>query len=132
MHDAARPFATLELYRRVIAAVAPAPTPPSPAIEVTDTIKVVDAPPMAASRVRRSSRRLTARAWSPCRPRRPSGRRLLRAAHGQAGSATDDAALVEAFGGRVVVVTGEPSNRKITEPDDLEWARRLAADRALA
>jgi 2-C-methyl-D-erythritol 4-phosphate cytidylyltransferase len=48
----------------------------------------------------------------------------LRAAHDQAGSATDDAALVEAFGGRVVVVAGERRNRKITEPDDLDWARR--------
>ena len=38
--------------------------------------------------------------------------------------ATDDAALVEAAGGTVVVVRGDTLNRKITEPDDLEWARR--------
>ena len=35
---------------------------------------------------------------------------------------TDDAALVEALGGRVVVVDGEADNRKITHPDDLDWA----------
>mgnify|MGYP003456593138 CR=1 FL=1 len=36
---------------------------------------------------------------------------------------------VERIGGRVVVVAGEPRNRKITHPDDLEWARRqLVAD----
>ena len=49
---------------------------------------------------------------------------ILRAAHDGHGAATDDAALVEALGGRVVVVAGEPTNRKITELDDLEWARR--------
>ena len=49
----------------------------------------------------------------------------LRAAHLAGGEATDDAALVEAAGGVVVVVAGEPTNRKITDPDDLEWARRV-------
>jgi 2-C-methyl-D-erythritol 4-phosphate cytidylyltransferase len=34
---------------------------------------------------------------------------------------------VEAAGGRVVVVPGEPGNRKLTVPADLEWARRQAA-----
>ena len=32
-------------------------------------------------------------------------------------------ALVEAIGGRIVVVEGEVDNRKITHPDDLVWAR---------
>jgi 2-C-methyl-D-erythritol 2,4-cyclodiphosphate synthase len=31
---------------------------------------------------------------------------------------------VEAAGGRVVVVAGDVNNRKITDPDDLAWARR--------
>ena len=51
----------------------------------------------------------------------------LRAAHDSGAHATDDAALVEAVGGVVVVVPGDPVNRKITEPDDLEWARRHVA-----
>ena len=38
-----------------------------------------------------------------------------------------DAALVEGAGGRVVTVPGEPWNRKITGPDDLDWARRWLA-----
>ena len=50
---------------------------------------------------------------------------VLRAAHAGGADGTDDAALVEAAGGRVVVVAGEPDNRKITHPDDLQWARAL-------
>ena len=54
----------------------------------------------------------------------------LRAAHADEPDATDDAALVEATGGRVVVVPGEPSNLKLTHPDDLLVARALLEGRA--
>jgi 2-C-methyl-D-erythritol 4-phosphate cytidylyltransferase len=50
--------------------------------------------------------------------------RALRTAHMQGGEGTDDAALVEAIGGRVVTVAGDPANRKLTVPDDLAWARQ--------
>ncbi|MDA8291197.1 MAG: 2-C-methyl-D-erythritol 4-phosphate cytidylyltransferase, partial [Actinomycetota bacterium] len=40
-----------------------------------------------------------------------------------ASDATDDAGLVEAAGGRVVVVSGDPGNVKITAPADLERLR---------
>ena len=53
---------------------------------------------------------------------------MLRRAHVEGGVGTDDAALVERLGGRVVVVPGEAWNRKITEPDDLVWARRWLAE----
>ena len=43
--------------------------------------------------------------------------------------ATDDAMLVEALGGTVLVVPGEPGNLKITAPDDLHAAERLIAAR---
>jgi 2-C-methyl-D-erythritol 4-phosphate cytidylyltransferase len=49
---------------------------------------------------------------------------VLRAAHTGAAEGTDDAALVERAGGRVVVVPGEADNRKLTVADDLSWARR--------
>ena len=52
---------------------------------------------------------------------------VLRAAHAGGAQGTDDAALVEAMGGRVVVVDGSEDNRKITYPADLEWARAKAA-----
>ena len=50
---------------------------------------------------------------------------VLCAAHAGGDDATDDAALVEAVGGRVVVVPGEPRNLKITTPDDLLVAAAL-------
>ena len=70
-------------------------------------------------------------AWSPCRPRRPSGPRVLRRAQPRTRrrGATDDAMLVEALGGTVRVVPGEPGNLKITDPDDLAAAERLLAAR---
>jgi 2-C-methyl-D-erythritol 4-phosphate cytidylyltransferase len=55
---------------------------------------------------------------------------VLRRAHAAGGDATDDAALVERLGGRVVVVAGEAENRKITRSEDLAWARaEVARDR---
>ena len=53
----------------------------------------------------------------------------MRAAHAGGGDATDDAALIEQAGGTVVVVEGDHLNRKITLPDDLEWARRKMGER---
>ena len=47
---------------------------------------------------------------------------VLRKAHASGSDGTDDAALVEAIGCRVVTVAGEPTNRKITDRADLEWA----------
>ena len=51
----------------------------------------------------------------------------LRAAHAYGGEATDDAALVEARGGKVVVVPGDPRNLKLTVPRDFVVAEALLA-----
>jgi 2-C-methyl-D-erythritol 4-phosphate cytidylyltransferase len=127
VHDAARPLATLALFERVIAAVRDGADAAIPAIEVADTIKIVeraaDGSIDGGSVVSTPDRSTLVAVQTPQAFRASA----LRAAHRQAGSATDDAALVEAFGGRVVVVAGEPRNRKITEPDDLDWARRVVA-----
>lgn len=118
VHDAARPFASVELYERVIAAVAGGADAAVPAIAVADTIKVVDESGMVVATPDRST--LVA-VQTPQAFRRAA----LVGAHVGAGDATDDAALVEAAGGRVVVVEGDVDNRKITVPADLEWARRV-------
>ena len=122
VHDAARPLASVELYRRAIAAVVGGADAAVPAVAVTDTIKVV-ADGIVVSTPERTS--LVA-------VQTPQVFRagVLRDAHRRGGDATDDAALVEDLGGVVVVVEGEPTNRKITLPDDLDWARRLVADEA--
>ena len=116
VHDAARPFASTGLYQRVIAAVVDGADGAVPGIAVADTIKMVD----PNGRVVATPDRSTLVAVQT-----PQGfrRAALAAAHFAGGEATDDAALVEAHGGRVVVVEGEPDNRKITVPADLEWAR---------
>jgi 2-C-methyl-D-erythritol 4-phosphate cytidylyltransferase len=119
VHDAARPFATVELYERVIAAVAGGADAAVPAVAVADTIKIVDA---AGHVVATPDRSTLVAVQTPQAFRRAA----LADAHAAAGDATDDAALVEAAGGRVVVVQGDADNRKITLPADLEWARRVA------
>ena len=121
VHDGARPFASAELYQRVVAAVADGADGAIPGLAVTDTVKQV----AADGRVVATPERAGLRAVQTPQAFRAS---VLRAAHAAAGAAgaaaTDDAALVEAAGGTVVVVAGEAENRKITDPADLEWARR--------
>ncbi len=116
VHDAARPLASSELYRRAITAVIDGADAAIPGVAVADTIKVV-ADGVVVSTPDRAS--LVA-VQTPQAFRAAA----LRAAHERGGDATDDAGLVEADGGLVVVVDGEVANRKITVPDDLDWARR--------
>jgi 2-C-methyl-D-erythritol 4-phosphate cytidylyltransferase len=115
VHDAARPLATSDLYRRVIDAVRAGADGAVPAVPVTDTIKVVDADGAVVA----TPDRATLVAVQTPQAFRAG---MLRAAHAHGGEGTDDAALVEAIGGRVVTVAGEPGNRKITDRDDLAWA----------
>ncbi len=116
VHDAARPLASADLYGRAIDAVRQGADAAIPGIAVADTIKVV-ADGVVVSTPDRSS--LVA-VQTPQAFRATT----LRAAHALGVDATDDAALVEAIGGLVIVVDGEAANRKITVPDDLDWARR--------
>jgi 2-C-methyl-D-erythritol 4-phosphate cytidylyltransferase len=123
VHDAARPFADLTLFDAVIAAVVDGAACAVPGITVTDTIKLVDpdgtvvaTPERAALRAVQTPQAFRANA--------------LRAAHDTGAEGTDDAALVEAMGGRVVVVAGCDDHRKITVPTDLDWARNRAREAA--
>jgi 2-C-methyl-D-erythritol 4-phosphate cytidylyltransferase len=111
VHDGARPLASPDLFARVVAAVRAGADGVVPAVPVTDTIKRV-----ADHVVVETPGRDTLVAVQT-----PQGFRAaaLRAAHAAGGDATDDAALVEAIGGRVVVVPGEATNRKVTTPHDL-------------
>ncbi len=119
VHDAARPFATGDLYRQVIDAVRAGADGAVPGLAVTDTIKVVADGAVVATPDRATLVAVqTPQAFVAA---------TLRDAHAASSEATDDAALVEGRGGRVVVVAGEELNRKITRPDDLDWARRVAS-----
>ena len=120
VHDAARPFASSTVFQRVIGAVVDGADAAVPGIAVTDTIKQVNESDVVTS----TPRRETLRAVQTPQAFRASS---LRKAHAAGGEGTDDASLVEHAGGEVRVVEGEHVNRKITEIDDLEWARAHAA-----
>lgn len=122
VHDAARPLASVALFRAVVRAVQAGADAVVPALAVADTLKRVRDGVVVAT-VDRSD--LVA-VQTPQGFRAP----VLRSAHAGAPDATDDAGLVEAAGGRVVVVPGEAANTKITEPADLERAVALLSARA--
>ena len=124
VHDAARPFATADLFERVVGAVADGADAAIPGIEVIDTIKVVAPDGVGVTSVIDTPDRATLVAVQTPQAFRAAA---LRAAHAAGGEATDDAAMIERTGGRVVVVDGDLMNRKITVPEDLDWARRYAA-----
>ena len=118
VHDAARPFASIQLYESVIAAICDGADGAIPGIGVSDTIKVVAEGGAVIATPERSSLRAvqTPQAFRAA---------ILRSAHASGGEGTDDAALVESLGGSVIVVAGEVDNRKITHPEDLDWARAM-------
>lgn len=123
VHDAARPFAGIDIYERVVDAVTDGADAAIPGVAVPDTIKMVNDVDGVRTVVDTPDRASLVAVQTPQAFRAEK----LRAAHADGADATDDAALIERSGGRVVVVEGDPVNRKITLPDDLEWARQRAA-----
>ena len=87
-----------------------------PGLPVTDTLKQL-APGPSAVVAATLDRADGGRGADPAGVHAPT--RCAARTHGGA-EATDDAALVEAIGGRVVVVDGEPENRKLTTREDLD------------
>lgn len=122
VHDAARPLARPELWRAVIDAVAEGADAAIPAAALTDTVKEVGPDGHLATLDRsRLVAVQTPQAFQAA---------MLRRAHAAHAEATDDAALVELIGGRVVLVDGPPENVKVTSPSDLVVARALVEARS--
>jgi 2-C-methyl-D-erythritol 4-phosphate cytidylyltransferase len=116
VHDAARPAASPALFAAVVAAVRAGADGAIPGVAVVDTIKRVEGDLVVETLDRASLVAVqTPQAFRAS---------VLRSAHAGAGDATDDGALVEAAGGRVVVVPGEPENVKVTTPADLDRLAR--------
>jgi 2-C-methyl-D-erythritol 4-phosphate cytidylyltransferase len=111
VHDAARPAAGVALFSAVIDAVRAGADAAIPGIAVTDTIKRVDGAVVTET--------LDRAALVAVQTPQAFRARSLRDAHRGGDDATDDAALVERAGGRVVVVPGHAANRKLTDPSDL-------------
>jgi len=116
VHDAARPLAPASLFSDVIGAVNAGADAAVPGLSVPDTVKRV-ADGVVVETLDRNELVLV---------QTPQAFRadVLRAAHVGAPDATDDAALVERAGGKVVVVPGSPAASKITTPDDLAVMQR--------
>lgn len=113
VHDAARAVPSPGLWERVLAAVAVGADAVVPVVPVTDTLREVGGSTVDRSRLVAVQ---TPQAFAAA---------ALRAAHADSPDGTDDASLVEAQGGRVVVVDGDPRNIKITTPVDLVVAEAL-------
>jgi len=118
VHDAARPLASPDLVLRLIDALAsPEVHGAVPVVPVRDTIKQVESGRVVATLDRSSLVAVQT-------PQVFRAEWLRRAHASVVGSATDDAAMVEAIGGTVVTVPGEPAAVKITYPDDVVVALR--------
>ncbi len=116
VHDAARPLVPRAVLSRLLAAIDAGADAAVPGLALTDTVKRVDADGVVLKTPDRASLMAV---------QTPQAFRadVLRRVHAAGGEATDDAALVESWGGRVIVVPGDPLARKVTTDEDLTWLR---------
>jgi 2-C-methyl-D-erythritol 4-phosphate cytidylyltransferase len=121
VHDAARPLATPELFRRTLAGLAAADGAIA-AARVTDTVK--EAGPDGFV-VRTHDRSQLWAIQTPQAFRTATLRRALDVPTDVLAAATDDAWLVERAGGSVRVIESPRENFKVTTPHDLAIAESL-------
>lgn len=115
IHDAARALASTELVSRVLSALNNGEVAVIPGLMQVDTIKSVDAVGYVTATPDRSELRTI---------QTPQGFDFstLKKAYAANGESTDDAALVELAGYKVLVIEGEEQALKITTPADLATA----------
>jgi 2-C-methyl-D-erythritol 4-phosphate cytidylyltransferase len=113
VHDAARPVPVPGVWERVLGAIAGGADAAVPTVPIADSLRHVDGGVVDRAGIRAVQTPQAFRATA------------LRAAHAGGAEATDDASLVEATGGRVELVDGDPANLKITTPVDLSFAELL-------
>jgi 2-C-methyl-D-erythritol 4-phosphate cytidylyltransferase len=149
IHDAARPLVTPELVEGIVAVLAADPEADGAiaATPVTDTIKQAGGrkgpsrsmrPPLSIPEMGNGGRVIEStldrgRLWAAQTPqvfRVEALRRALEADQGEIEAATDEAMLVEAAGGRVLIHPSPPENLKVTTPLDLRLAELLLDERS--
>jgi 2-C-methyl-D-erythritol 4-phosphate cytidylyltransferase len=134
IHDAARPLLTPQLVEGVVATLVAHPGADGAiaAAPVVDTVKrAVPASAEASIEVETTVDR--GRLWAAQTPQAFRVEALRRALAGDGGAieaATDEAMLVEAAGGRVLIHPAPPENLKVTTPTDLKLAEALLAERS--
>jgi 2-C-methyl-D-erythritol 4-phosphate cytidylyltransferase len=112
VHDAARPLVSEAVIERVLAPLAEGWDGAVPGLPLADTLKRVGADGGVEKTVSRDG------LWAVQTPQAfPAD--VLRRAVANGGEATDCASLVEAAGGRIKVVEGDPRLLKVTTADDL-------------
>lgn len=125
VHDAARPLvdvATIEAVTEVAVEMGAA----IPTLPVADTIKRMEQGQVRGT-VDRGS---LAAAQTPQAFAASLLRRAYDAADRDGAVLTDEAMAVERLGGSVAAVPGDRRNRKMTTPDDMEWAEDVLRRRA--
>jgi 2-C-methyl-D-erythritol 4-phosphate cytidylyltransferase len=124
VHDAARPVLPEEVIERLLTALNEGWDGVVPGLPISDTVKRVEGDQV----VETVDREALVVAQTPQAFVWP----VLRDAAATGEDATDCAALVEARGGRVKVVPGDPRLVKVTGPEDLElvagWLAPAAAE----
>jgi 2-C-methyl-D-erythritol 4-phosphate cytidylyltransferase len=145
IHDAARPLVTAELVEGVVATLAADPEADGAiaAVPVTDTIKraasggaegrLLSFPHNGGEKTATWIAETVDRGalWAAQTPqvfRVAALRHALEADPAQIELATDEAMMVEAAGGRVLIHPAPPENLKVTTPLDLRLAQLLLAD----
>ena len=142
IHDAARPLVTPELIEEVVATLAADPEAAGAiaAAPVTDTVKQVSKPsraPLGGAESRKGAHVVEStlsreRLWAAQTPQVFRVEALREALGGdpeRIAAATDEAMLIEASGGKVLIHPSSPENLKVTTPVDLKLAQFLLLDR---
>ncbi len=122
IHDAARPFVNGSQIDALIAALSDADGA-LPALPVADTLKLRDA---GSNGVSTTSRENLWRAQTPQAFRAAAITAAYDACPADA-APTDDAAVVERHGGKVVLTAGDPMLFKLTYPEDFAMAEAMLA-----
>jgi len=113
VHDAARPLVTDAVIERVLAPLSEGWDGVVPGLRVTDTVKTVEGDRVVGTLEREQLVAVQTPQAFPLT--------ILRSAYaGDLTGATDCSSLVEARGGRVTWVEGDPRLRKVTTTADLE------------
>ena len=118
VHDAARPLVPPEVIERVVAALGDEWDGAVAAIPVADTLKRADGGVVVETLDRTN-------VYAVQTPQAFVAPTLRRALVDAAGDATDCAGFVEAAGGRLRLVEGDPRLLKVTSPADLAFVELL-------
>nr|WP_221522225.1 2-C-methyl-D-erythritol 4-phosphate cytidylyltransferase [Kitasatospora kifunensis] len=136
VHDAARPLVPVEVVDAVVAAVRAGAEAVVPAVPLADTVKrvrpvpagepepVLDTPDRASLRAVQTPQGFRRQVLVEVH-----AKALAEEAEGGSPVVTDDAGLVEHYGGQVVVVPGHEEAFKVTRPLDLVLAEAVLARR---